>query len=121
MSKALSQLWLRVIAALLILGVCLGLLLGLWPKAPPIPLVKQDGWQIEGRFFQFPPQGVSKLDMPEQLLINRHLVLWRSWSPETGNTAGTIRTQSFELSRFLAVPYFGFPREQPPNRIFLRC
>ena len=121
MSKALGAVWPCVITSLLALGVCLGLILSFLPKISPVSLISQHDWRIEGLFFQTPLETAGKLDVPKEILNDKNLLLWRSWSPATRSTAGTLRTVPFELPRFLAVPFYGFPKEQPGNRIFLRC
>ena len=46
---------------------------------------------------------------------------WRSWSPQTKGTTGSVSTSPFTVPAFMAVPYVGFPGERPGNEIVLRC
>lgn len=119
--SAFCSWWPRTASALLVLSVCLGMLLALWPKAQPVPLIDRDGWRNGEQSSQFPLEQASKIDVPEDILSDKRLVLWRLWSPKTGTIVGTIRTVPFALPRFLAVPFYGFPRERPESRIYLRC
>ena len=117
----LRRIWPQLVGLLLIVGIAWGGLLAFWPKDTPIPLVDRSVWRIEGQFFRFPLELASHLDIPKQFLEDERLVLWRSWSPETMGTIGTVRTALFQPPSFLAVPFYGFPAERPGNRIFLRC
>ena len=111
----------QLVGVLLIIGITCGALFAFWPKNTPTPLADQGDWRIEGQFFRFPLELASSIDIPKQFLQDKRLVLWRSWSPETGGTIGTVRTAPFQPSSFLAVPFHGFPAERPGNLIFLRC
>ncbi|HMN84513.1 MAG TPA: hypothetical protein PKA74_00780, partial [Bauldia sp.] len=51
----------------------------------------------------------------------RGMKLWRSWSPETRGSVGTLTTAPFKPSRFMAIPFHGNPGERPGQRIYLRC
>jgi hypothetical protein len=117
----LCRIGLHLTGLLLIVGIACGALFAFWPKNTPTPLVDQGDWRVEGQFFRFPLELASHLDIPKQFLQDKRLVLWRSWSPETEGTIGTVRTAPFQPSSFLAVPFHGFPAERPGNRIFLRC
>ena len=117
----LCPIWTRLVGLLLIVGIAWGMLFAFWSKNTPTALVDQSDWRIEGQFFRFPLELASPIDIPKQFLQDKRLVLWRSWSPETEGTIGTVRTAPFQPSSFLAVPFHGFPAERPGNRIFLRC
>ena len=48
-------------------------------------------------------------------------MLWRSWTPDTQGTTGSVTSSPFRAPRYVAVPHLGFPGEVPGNRIFFRC
>jgi hypothetical protein len=104
--------------AMLLFAVA-GIALALWPKDGGAPLVGASDWKIEGRFFRVDPEAVSLFDVPRP--ADGRIDFWRSWSPETLGTVGTIRSAPFPPPRYVAVPFYGFPAEVPGNRIFLRC
>src|SRR5262245_56789595 len=84
-----------------IVGIAWGALYAFWPKNTPTPLADQGDWWIEGQFFRFPLELASSIDIPKQFLQDKRLILWPSWSPETGGTIGTVRTAPFQPSSFL--------------------
>ena len=106
--------------ALLIAVYCtIGVILLLWPKGQPVPLVDQHDWRIEGQMFDTPRP--TDLDLPKGVGAAPPLRLWRSWSPETLHTKGRVSSAPFAAQRYLAIPYYGFPGEIPGNTIELRC
>src|SRR4051794_11573087 len=85
---------------LLLLTVCSGTALVLWPKgAAPVPLVDHDAWRLKSGFFRVPEDAISPLEVPRPQ--NWTIDFWRSWSPETLGTLATIRSQPFAQHRFL--------------------
>lgn len=84
------------------------------------PLVQQDQWSVTGDFPRF-RDPVNRLEVPEQILESPELALWRSWTPEKEGTVGTVSSDPFQPTEFMAVPFLGFPAERPGNRIYLKC
>src|SRR5690348_516876 len=96
-----------------------GIVLIAWPKADPTPLISRDQWKVEGQIF--PIDAGSNMDFPRAVRESPARVLWRSWSPESLGTTGTVSSAPFQPARFLAVPFFGFPGEAPGVTVSLRC
>ncbi|MDE2464361.1 MAG: hypothetical protein KGO02_11690 [Alphaproteobacteria bacterium] len=86
--------------------VLLSLLISLWPDRPAVPLITRTGWFIQGQAFKIdtPPP----YEIRDSVRYSPATVLWRTWSPATLATVGTIRTASFKAPRYLLVPYGGF-------------
>jgi hypothetical protein len=106
---------------LFLLAVIAGVILLALPKGNPLALVKKPDWSANEAFFLFPPSFVSRLELPSKITSDPNLALWRSWSPETQATIGTIATTAFDPPRYMAIPFVGFPNEVPGNRVFIRC
>jgi hypothetical protein len=84
------------------------------------PLVSREGWSFTGQAFRYPVP-ISALEVPASIIRDDSFVGWRTWSPETGGTAGKIETAPFATPSYIAIPYVGFPGEVPGNYIVLRC
>ena len=107
-----------VVALVIVLGACI-----LWPTGTQEvfrPLVKQNQWSVTGDFPRF-RDPVNRLEVPEQILASPELALWRSWTPEKEGTIGTLSTDAFQPTEFMAIPFLGFPAERPGNRIYFKC
>ena len=113
--------FLRIVHYLVAASTMLGLFLIAIPKSEPESLLVPAAWTNDGNFFQFSLDFISPLDLPKTFITNSNLVLWRSWSPDRGPTAGTLVSFPIRAPQFLAVPFYGFPHEVEDNRIYLRC
>src|SRR5262245_17862686 len=106
---------------LLPLELVFGLLYTISAPAALRPLVAATAWEASGSFERFDVDAVSRIELPQDALQSRDLVLWHAWTPELQASGGTVTTRPFVPSQYMAIPHFGFPGEDPDNRIFLRC
>lgn len=119
LSAALSQN--HYIAILLLLFVALLPLMSALDKNPNyLPLVGKDGWTITGVVPLFDRAPATDQEIPHQIRNSADAVFRRSWTPQTGGTIGSVTTSEFQLPTYLAIPYQGFPRETPEDRIYLK-
>ena len=114
-----SKRWLfRIFLICWATSVLIGFLIMMFPEGPKEPLVPKSAWKIDGLFFEnAKPQ---KGEISDSIINNSETVFFRSWSPQTGPSQGTIASSFFELPEYIVVPYAGYPFE-PGIEIFLEC
>lgn len=94
-----------------LIAVCL-------PEQPATPLLGKDGWETTTGFFN------NSQPLPGEVRYSivhaPDATYWRSWSPETNATRGTLVSRPFTAPRYMTVPYGGFAGE-PGVEFYLAC
>lgn len=113
----------QALVLLLILGL-LALLFdvsrAIGPTQVVRPLVGKADWTVMGQMFAF-TNPIDLDEIPAPIARDGQMARWRSWSPQTQGTIGSVSTSPFTVPAYMAVPYVGFPGERPGNEIVLRC
>src|SRR4029077_14774578 len=70
-----------------------GVVITLLPEAPRSFLVPSMNWETNGGFFANCTP--AEYQLPRSYVLNKENIFWRSWSPETQASVGTIRSKPF--------------------------
>lgn len=111
----------KLIAIAVAVGFLFGALLILVPERAPRALAGPSDWDSAGGFFESPEGATNALSIPETMLRDKSLILWRSWSPATNGTTGTIKSKPFVAPKYMAVPFFRFPTDARDTRVYIDC
>ncbi len=108
----------RLVILLWMVAVFAGWVILMLPEEPRTPLVSRKSWHREGGFFEnWHP---NEFDLSSSILRNPESRFFRSWSPETGPTLGSLTTAPFELPLYLSVPLSGSPYD-PGISVDIEC
>jgi len=89
----------------------------LLPEAPRSFLVPSMNWETNGGFFANCTP--AEYQLPRSYVLNKENIFWRSWSPETQASVGTIRSKPFFTKALaIAFPVIVYP-SAPGNDLYI--
>jgi hypothetical protein len=95
----------------------IGVIITFLPEAPRTFLVPSTSWETKGGFFANCTP--AEYQLPRSYVLEKENIFWRSWSPETHASIGTIHSKPFfTKASAISLPLVGYPNA-PGNDLYL--
>jgi hypothetical protein len=96
----------------------IGVIITLLPEARRSFLVPSSNWEANGGFFA--NCSPAEHQLPRSYLLDTQNIFWRSWSPETLASVGTIQSRPFSTdASAISLPVIGYPNA-PGNDLYIK-